>query len=65
MFGGQDYPLDANFVSDEDALFDLDEYCTAGTCDMPAYDLAVFDDATFDEWLDATDPEVDVLASCF
>lgn len=65
VFGGQDYPLDAYFVADEDALFDLDEYCTAGVCDMPAYELALFDDEAFDAWLDETDPEDDVLASCF
>lgn len=65
VFGGQDFPLDANFVTDEDALFDLDEYCTAGVCEMPAYELAVFDDDAFDAWLEETEPEDDVLASCF
>jgi hypothetical protein len=65
VFGGQDYPLDAYFVTDEDALFDLDEYCAAGVCEMPAYELAVFEDEAFDAWLEETDPEDDVLASCF
>jgi hypothetical protein len=65
VYGGQDYPLDAYFVTDEDVLFDLDEYCYAGVCDMPAYELAVFDDEAFGEWLDETDPEDDILASCF
>lgn len=65
VLDGVDYPLDASFVTDEDALFDLDEYCTDLGCDMPAYDLAIFDDDAFDEWLWDTEEEDDILASCF
>jgi hypothetical protein len=63
--GGVDYPLSATFVSDEDALFDLDDYCTDLGCDMPADDLAIFDDEAFEDWLWDADEDTDVLASCF
>jgi hypothetical protein len=65
VLDGADYPLDASFVTDEDALFDLDDYCTDAGCDMPAYELAIFDDDAFDEWLWETEEEDDILASCF
>lgn len=62
---GVDYPLSATFVTEEDELFDLDEYCSFAGCDMPADDLAIFDDDAFDDWLADVDEETDVLATCF
>lgn len=65
VLDGVDYPLSATFVSEADELFDLDEYCTDYGCDMPADDLAIFDDEAFDDWLYEADEETDVLATCF
>jgi hypothetical protein len=62
---GVDYPLFADFVNEEDELFNLDDYCTDLGCDMPADDLAIFDDEAFEDWLWEADDETDVLASCF
>ena len=62
---GVDYPLSASFVTEEDELFDLDDYCSDLGCDMPADDLAIFDDEAFEDWLWDADEDTDVLASCF
>ncbi len=62
---GVDYPLSASFVADEDAVFDLADYCTDLGCNMPADELAIFDDDAFDEWLSGAEADDDVLASCF
>jgi hypothetical protein len=55
---GADYPVDFYFVTDDDALFDEDEEPTG-------YDLPIFDDDAFDEWLWETDDEDDILIECF
>lgn len=65
VFDGVDYPLAATFVTEADELFDVDDYCGATGCDMPADDLAIWDDEAFDEWLSNLDEETDVLATCF
>lgn len=62
---GVDYALSANFVSEEDELFNLDDYCTDLGCDMPADGLAILDDEAFEDWLWDADEDTDVLASCF
>ena len=58
VVGGKDYPLDFYFVTDEDALFDEDT-------ELTGYDLPIFDDEDFDEWLWETDSEDEVLIECF
>jgi hypothetical protein len=55
---GEEYPVYGDFVTDEDVLFDEDEGLTG-------YDLPIFDDEAFDEWLWETDSEDDILIECF
>lgn len=55
---GEEYPLYGYFVTDEDALFDED-------ADLTGYDLPIFDDEDFDEWLWETDADDDILIQCF
>ncbi len=54
----EEFPVYGDFVTDEDVLFDEDD-------DLTGYDLAVFDDDAFDEWLWETDSEEDILIECF
>ena len=54
----EDYPLDFYFVTDEDALFDED-------IELTGYDLPIFDDEDFDEWLWETDSDDEPLIECF
>jgi len=55
---GEDYPLDFEFATDEDALFDED-------IELTGHDLAIFDDEEFDEWLWETDSDDEILVTCF
>lgn len=55
--GSDEYPVYADFVTDEDVLFD--EY------DLSGLDLPIFDDEDFDSWLWETDVEDEVLIACF
>lgn len=56
--GGEEYPIYADFQTDEDVLFDEDE-------DLTGWDLAIFDDEDFDAWMWDTDADDDVLIECF
>ena len=58
IVAGEEYPVYGDFVTDEDVLFDE-------VYDLTGYDLAIFDDEDFDEWLWETDSEDDVLIECF
>ena len=55
---GEEYPVYGDFVTDEDVLFDE-------VYDLTGYDLEIFDDEDFDEWLWETDSEDDILIECF
>jgi hypothetical protein len=55
---GEEYPVYGDFVTDEDVLFDE----VGG---LTGYDLPIFDDEDFDEWLWETDSEDDILVECF
>ena len=57
IVNNEEYPVYADFVADEDVLFDED--------DLPGLDLPIFDDEDFDEWLWDTDSEDDILIECF
>jgi hypothetical protein len=57
VVGGEEYPVYADFVTDEDVLFD--EY------DLTGLDLPIFDDDAFDEWYWETDSDDDILIECF
>jgi hypothetical protein len=56
--GGEEYPVYADFQTDEDVLFDADE-------DLTGLDLPIFDDEDFDTWLWETDVDDDILIACF
>ncbi len=56
--GNDEYPVFADFVTDEDALFDED-------ADLTGLDLPIFDDKAFDAWFWDTDSEDDILIECF
>jgi hypothetical protein len=64
---GVDYPTEIDFITPEDALFDIAQYCGADDiedCDLPGYDLAITDDDDFIDWAYDTDPDIDPLADC-
>ncbi len=66
VVAGQEYPVLADWVTDADALFDLDPYCADDLdCELPGNDLAIFDNDDFDDWLWDTDVEDDILVDCF
>jgi len=65
IVNNEEYPVSFNFVSDADALFDESEYCDDFGCELPGEDLAIYDNEDFDNWLWDTDPEDDILISCF
>ncbi len=64
----EDFPLEVNWVTDADALFDPAIYCEDGDledCDLPGADLPILEDEAFEDWMYETDPEDDVLVECF
>jgi hypothetical protein len=64
----QDYPIEVNWVSDADALFDVSQFCPDGdldTCDLPGASLPIMDDPDFEDWVYDTDPDEDKLVDCF
>ncbi len=62
-----DYPIEVNWVTDADALFDPAEFgCDdIEDCDLPGQELPILDDENFEDWMYETDPEDDVLVDCF
>lgn len=64
----EEFPLEANWVSDADALFDPALYCEDGElegCDLPGSELPILDDEAFEAWMYETDPDDEPLADCF
>jgi len=64
----QDYPLEVDWVTDEDALFDPALYCEDGDldgCELPGQLLPILDDQDFEDWMYDTDPDDDILVDCF
>ncbi len=64
----QDYPLEVDWVTDADQLFDPAQYCEDGDlegCELPGQLLPILDDADFETWMYETDPDEDVLVDCF
>lgn len=65
---GIDYPLEVDYVSEADALFDPAIYCDDGDldgCELPGQLLPVLDDEDFEDWMYETDPDDDKLVDCF
>jgi hypothetical protein len=63
-----DFPLEVEWNTDADVLFDAAQYCNDGEidgCDLPGWELPIFDDEAFDEWIWDTDPDDDILLDCF
>lgn len=66
--GGDDFPLEVSWVSDEDQLFDPEAYCEDGdleSCELPGARLPIMEDEDFETWVYETDPEDEILVDCF
>jgi hypothetical protein len=62
-----DYPLEFDFRRPQDALFDPASICgdeDPEDCDLPGYELDVFDDDEFDDWAYEAFDDEDALADC-
>jgi hypothetical protein len=63
-----DFPLEVEWNSDADVLFDASAFCEDGEiegCTLPGWDLPILDDEDFDDWIWDTDPDDNILVDCF
>ena len=68
VVASQDYPLEVNWVTDADALFDPAMYCENGDlegCELPGQTLPILEDDDFNSWMYDTDAAYYNLFDCF
>jgi hypothetical protein len=68
LVDGENYPLEVSWVSDEDALFEVSQYCEDGElegCELPGQTLPILEDEAFEDWVYETDPDEEPLVECF
>jgi hypothetical protein len=67
VVGGRHYPLEVDWASEADALFDLATVCADGDvsdCELPGERLAIVDDEAFEAWAWEVDPDAEVIGEC-